>query len=147
MFSSIGLEMDFARRKTNTDEENIFKISFHESHDPPNLREPFVVKAGYINTIYVTPEIQKTNEAMKALSIERRKCRFKDETDGLKLFKQYTKNGCLLECHILAAAKECGCIPWKYPQVNVDSGYTRMCNYKENECFEVAMSNSYWKVN
>ncbi len=55
------------------------------------------------------------DDSVRDLDLADRNCRFPDETDGLTLFKRYSKNNCLLECWVLAASDRCNCTPWDYP--------------------------------
>ena len=36
---------------------------------------------------------------------------------GLKIFKKYSREACILECSIKEATKRCGCSPWNYPHI------------------------------
>jgi hypothetical protein len=65
--------------------------------------------------IAVTPLVTQSDDSIRDLDVSNRECRFPDETDGLALFKRYTKNNCLLECWVLKAYGQCNCTPWDYP--------------------------------
>ena len=72
------------------------------------------------------------------LSEERRKCRFRKDTHGLKLFTQYSQAACQFECQIEIATNKCGCVPWDYPQLAKDH-LISVCDGWGRYCFEDAL--------
>ena len=75
------------------------------------------------------------------LSEVRRNCRFRTENQGLKLFKQYSQNSCMFECHLAMATQNCGCVPWDYPHFE-RSGLSDICDGWGRYCFESVMKDT-----
>eukprot|EP00095_Tigriopus_kingsejongensis_P009175 maker-scaffold145_size311916-snap-gene-1.10 protein:Tk09175 transcript:maker-scaffold145_size311916-snap-gene-1.10-mRNA-1 annotation:"GE16304" len=118
----------------------VFKVAIHDPNTPADLRSGGIeIEPGYLSTFLITPSETATSEAVKELEPTRRECRFKSEIEGLKIFKQYTQTGCILECKLTAGAAKCGCIPWNYPHLESTD---RVCDFHGSTCFERIMANS-----
>ena len=88
---------------------------------------------GYETTVLITPRVLETTENAKTtLKSTDRKCRTRLENLGLKLFNAYTRESCLLECHLTEAADRCDCTPWNYPHVPG----SQLCDALGIHCFE-----------
>ena len=111
-----------------------FLLTLHDPSSPPNLRaEGIEVAPGYETTILITPRLQETStDAKTTLNPKERKCKTKQESHGLKLFKTYTQEACLLECHLTEASVRCGCTPWNYPHIPG----SLLCDALGIHCFE-----------
>ena len=48
----------------------------------------------------------------------------------------YSHSGCLFECLWGQAKDSCGCIPWKYPQLEDE---TQICDFVGNLCFKTIL--------
>ena len=55
-------------------------------------------------------------EAVRDLNVNRRKCRFYDESN-LKISSSYSVNLCYSQCRVDFAVKKCGCAPFFYEGV------------------------------
>ena len=97
-----------------------FIISTHSPFNIPNVLEGFGIKieAGTSTMITVTPTVYEANENLKSIPIEKRNCRFEFE-NSLKLFQNYSMDGCIFECLIESAFEGTNCIPWDYPHMNI----------------------------
>ena len=84
-------------------------------------------------SIVVTPRVLDSTEEVRSLLKRERNCKFSDETDDSALFNINSHSGCLFECLWRQAKDECGCIPWKYPQLENES---MICDYNGNDCFK-----------
>ena len=94
------------------------------------------IKFGYHTTLKVDAmEIISSNDLHK-VATEKRNCRFSDETNGLDIFKVYSKSACEFECKIKRAFEVCQCYPWYVPAM---PKWTRhdICNIEGNYCFEL----------
>ena len=111
-----------------------FLLTVHDPSSPASLRsEGIEVAPGYETTVLITPRILETTyNAKTALNSVDRKCKTKQENHGLKLFKIYTTESCLLECHLTEAADQCDCTPWNYPHVPG----SQLCDALGIHCFE-----------
>ena len=111
-----------------------FLLTVHDPSSPANLRaEGIEVTPGYETTILITPRLLETSKDAKTmLNPKERKCKTKQETQGLKLFKTYTQEACLLECHLTEASDRCGCTPWTYPHIPG----SLLCDALGIHCFE-----------
>ncbi len=95
-----------------------FKVSIHDPLTIADLRSTGVeVEPGYLSTFLITPSQIVTSPTVMGLEESRRGCRFKDETQDLVIFKEYTQVSCTFECQIKQAFEKCGCIPWDYPHL------------------------------
>ena len=74
-----------------------------------------------------------SKDVKRLISVDRRKCRFPDENDGiLKIYSNYSKSACLMECGISKGLKMCGCIPWDFPHFSLDDP---TCDSYGQDCF------------
>ena len=70
------------------------KDSFHEV----NLN-PTTINKGYKTLIKVKPTSVISDENIKSLDIDQRRCRFEEEVpEDMVLFKKYTPSACRFEC-------------------------------------------------
>ena len=90
----------------------------------------------------------KSDPAVKAMSLSRRKCLSHDENFNLlspdlareykpKYFTHYTMQGCIMECRANYALEKCGCLPYYYPEFKDGSNKTKngtMCNLEQLPC-------------
>ena len=96
----------------------------------------FKIKAGYKSIIEVEPMEIVASEDLKAVPLAKRKCKFDDEIDGIKLFKTYSQSGCEFEMNIRKGLEKCKCVPWFIP-TTLGQNYI-MCDNYGNRCFELA---------
>lgn len=88
------------------------EFSVHQISTIPNLSfelQKAAVKFGYVMIADVTPEVIITDESLRRLSSNDRKCYFEDEK-SLKYFNKYTEQHCLAECVVDVHFNRCGCI-------------------------------------
>ena len=93
---------------------------------------------GYHTTIYVIPKILESSSDFNSLDLMQRRCKLPHETKGLRLFQQYTRKGCEIECAAKKATQFCKCLPWHYPN-NFTS--LPMCDMFGGFCFNEIISN------
>ena len=96
------------------------------------------LRPGFHTTIYVTPEILQASADFSGLDLKQRRCKLPHETDGLQLFKQYTRQGCEIECAAKKATSFCKCLPWNFP--NNFTSYP-LCDMFGGFCFNQIISN------
>lgn len=83
-----------------------------------------------------------STSAVKSMAFGRRKCVLRNETDKnalpddarLKVFKQYSREACLMECRARIIMKECGCLPYYYPDFRKVWRKDTACNIKGLGC-------------
>ena len=79
----------------------------------------FKVSAGTETSVIVSTNVLYSTDAVKAIDISKRKCRFRDEplqnANGSRLMDVYSQTGCVFQCHLEIAIRFCGCVPWYYP--------------------------------
>ena len=77
------------------------------------------MSAGTETYVIVSMNNLYSTEAVEAIDINKRKCRFRDEllqnANGSRLMNVYSQTGCVFECHLEIATRLCGCVPWNYP--------------------------------
>ena len=91
-------------------------IGTNQTYPRLNL-EGFEIMAGHRNIITLTATKLDADESLEDLDETERKCRFPDETDVMKIHKQYTYDNCIFECGLFFAQNNSvnGCIPWYFP--------------------------------
>ena len=116
-----------------------FIISTHSPFNIPNVLEGFGIKIepGTSTMITVTPTLYEANENLKSIPIEKRNCKLKFE-NTLKLFKNYSKDGCIFECLIESAFETMNCIPWDYPKIDISQ---QTCSGGERRNFTKLLKN------
>ena len=93
------------------------------------------VKPGY-ETIWKVHAMEIVpSDDLHDVPIEKRKCRFQDENDGLEIFKQYSQTACEFECRIKKAEDVCGCYPWYIPPYPKSTRHI-ICDVYGNFCFK-----------
>ena len=48
------------------------------------------------------------------MSVEKRNCKFRDDPHDLKLFQEYSREACKLECLAHKILQACQCLPWDF---------------------------------
>ena len=99
------------------------------------------LRPGFHTTVQVIPKILETSLDFDSLDLETRKCKLSHETKGFRLFKEYSRKGCEIECAARKASMYCQCLPWNYP-----NNFTvfQMCDMFGGFCFNEIMSNEYY---
>ena len=60
---------------------------------------PTILRRGFKTLLKVQPSVIVSNEDIRSLAVEDRKCRFEDEVpENMKLFKKYSPSACRFEC-------------------------------------------------
>ena len=57
------------------------------------------------------------------------------------VFREYSREACVLECQIEQAFQRCRCYPWDYPFKHEDDNFL-ICDIYGNICFENVMTNN-----
>ena len=111
-----------------------FRITLHDPDQPADLRSEAVdIRPGYSSTFLVLPRQVVTSESVGGLDLEKRRCKFHWEVEGLRIFSIYSRSACTFECSLALAEEKCRCVPWNYPQLN---GTSDICDYMGAYCFE-----------
>ena len=124
-----------------------FHLAIHQPNETGDIRgwsnKIINVPSGQITTIRINLSEQKSKESIRHLPIEKRGCRFSDESEILSSFKLYSKINCLLDCKMKIAESFCGCRPWDYPNPTDESKSTGppICDYYGNSCFNSILAN------
>ena len=79
------------------------------------------------NSLYpcysVSATVTEATDAVKSMSTSRRKCLLRNEVDSdlytMKMFNEYKKSSCLLECQATELLKKYGCLPYYMPTLPV----------------------------
>jgi hypothetical protein len=83
----------------------------------------FTLPIGHTNIISLTGSRTDADDSMRDLTIEKRNCRFADESEGLKVHQNYSFTSCMFECSLSFAQNELlktnqtmeACVPWFFP--------------------------------
>lgn len=80
--------------------------------------ERFVLKI--ISSIIINPLPNLSTDAVKSMTPSRRKCLLRNEDLSgtnvtIKAFSNYSRPSCLLECRAVHLLRECGCLPYYFP--------------------------------
>ena len=86
--------------------------------------------------IGVSAILVETDENTRNFDPKTRDCRFKDETQDLLIFEEYSIDKCYLECRLKIVEEKCDCIPWNFPSFPNST----ICSPLKNLCFEEFMS-------
>ena len=82
---------------------------------------------------------------LRDIDLERRGCKLSDETEGMHVFRSYSKDACDLENKLHFAVDTCGyCVPWNIPMMSLlipDNVDTRFCDAFEHRCMSDAIAN------
>eukprot|EP00095_Tigriopus_kingsejongensis_P002325 maker-scaffold347_size200506-snap-gene-1.26 protein:Tk02325 transcript:maker-scaffold347_size200506-snap-gene-1.26-mRNA-1 annotation:"pickpocket" len=79
----------------------------------PRLSE-FKTTPGMHTFVSITPQETVTHTNVASFPQADRGCRFPEETDGLYIYKSYSKGACQYECIIYKGTEKFGCVPWNY---------------------------------
>ena len=110
--------------------------------DPVNIRTKSVeIPLGQATRLYFTPTAVRTDQTGRDLPEERRKCRLETENKNLDIFRQYSREACVLECQIQQAYQACGCFPWDFPH-RIQSEDFIFCDLMSNICFDSILKNA-----
>ena len=77
----------------------------------------------------VFPKSHKTDESLRGIDPDQRKCYFEGER-SLKFFKSYTKAHCEWECKANTTLKSCGCVKYSMPR----DKRTKVCSLSQLDC-------------
>ena len=84
-------------------------------------------------TMVIRPSLINTEDDLESYDKEVRQCYFEGERK-LKLFKNYTRSNCELECLAEFTRRKCQCIHYSMPRLKGD----RICDLAQTKCFEEA---------
>ena len=131
----------FEYQLLQSEKMNNFKVLLHDHNEIPMLldQENKVIKLDKEKELASVPsfftkvkvQVQDADENIRTVEVKKRKCRFEDETDGLKLFSTYSKDNCLYECRYQLAKEKCQCVPWNVPHRTTDE----LCDPVGSSCF------------
>ena len=111
-----------------------FFLGISNANDFFNLKTSSkIVPAGYKITYNVQAMEISPTENLKDIPIESRNCRLPQESDGLEIFKRYSKSACEFEFRLKKAKEACECTPWYIPSPSKER-YT-ICDVYGNYCF------------
>ena len=100
----------------------------HES--PPITIRP--VHPPFNFSILISPNVLNSTSDVQHLPMSDRNCKFHNEATHSEIFSKYSHNGCMFECLISQAEKECSCIPWNLPSTKKES---YICDPSGSSCF------------
>ena len=95
------------------------------------------IPLGQSSTVYVTPTVTETDRSGQSLSEAQRGCRLRQENGNLEIFREYSREACMMECQLQQAVRRCGCQPWDYPFYHQDD--LSVCDMFGNICFDKVM--------
>ena len=83
---------------------------------PLTSRQSLLIRPGRETFVTISAEEITTDEDTRSISPERRNCFFPDEHE-LTLFKNYSQDNCIFECHSDYARSKINdaCVPWFFP--------------------------------
>ena len=103
-----------------------YTIAINNFYDFFSTSTGIEVEVGTKTHIRVTPIQHVATEGFKTLSLEKRKCRYLDEDEDIKMFNYYTYKSCMFECKLRNVIQTMGCTAWYLPQSEEWSG-TPLC--------------------
>ena len=99
----------------------------------------FTLTAGNEYYIRVAPTGQISTDGFRNLDIQQRNCLLDQEISKKSIFKKYSINNCIYECHVELSKDQCQCIPWDF--IDTDSNIQDECDVFGRKCFFNAMEN------
>ena len=91
------------------------------------------LRPGYEYVIELDPKGQKSTEDFKALSLDVRNCRLKEEVFEGATHPIYTKANCEFDCHVHEAHEICKCVPWDF--IHNEHEDVKECDIFGRTCF------------
>ena len=95
------------------------------------------LKPGYHLSVRVTPKVIDASEDFVEFDVRTRNCKLPFETEELKFFQNYTKDGCELECALNRSLSVCKCLPWYLPNNFKEAS---MCDMFGAKCVDTILS-------
>ena len=110
-----------------------------------NLNE-FEVKPGHYNRVALSAIKITADDNIRKIMPKMRNCFFQDETETIKIHRNYSQANCILECSLRFAQKSVQntnnvsiCSPWFFPALDANH---RMCDpWEKSEILEILQSN------
>ena len=69
-----------------------FRLGIHPNFDMPEIRDTSIkIDAGFKTTIKVNAIQLESDKSIEDLDIDRRKCKFRSESEGMAIFKTYSR--------------------------------------------------------
>ena len=113
-------------------------------HTPYNFPEVDAVGMAMDKNIQATVGIRGHHsfitDAANALGLYQKKCLSRSDNVTklsevkLEVFANYTRKGCILECHANRFYEKCGCLPYHYPDFSAVWNKTTNCNHNGLQC-------------
>lgn len=111
---------------------------------PVTVPRSFFASPGYHTLVSISASKISTNDDLRALKPEKRKCFFSDEISTVKQFKTYSQDNCMLSCAVslietILTEQGKNCLPLKLSVLNSDD--TPLCDPFESENYFELMKN------
>ena len=109
-------------RPTETSFYKGWKVHVHDPSEFPEVKKKgILVGVGQEVSVSVTAEVTVADEKVRGMSPERRNCLLKPEVEtdlyAMKMFNEYKKSSCLLECQAEELIKRYQCLPYYLPSL------------------------------
>jgi len=101
-----------------------WKVHIHDPGEFPEVsKKGIFVGVGKEVSIKVEATVTEAADGVKSMMTSRRKCLLRDEIDTdlytMKMFNEYKKSSCLLECQATELLNKYGCLPYYMPMLPV----------------------------
>ena len=91
-------------------------------------QEGFDIRPGQSNSVILSGSRIDADQNLRSLNVRDRNCRFSDESEDLKFYKEYSYTNCIFECSLIFAKNKLkleknltdACIPWYFPSPGVN---------------------------
>ena len=109
-------------RPTETSFYKGWKVHVHDPAEFPEVKKKgILVGVGQEVSISVTAEVTEADDQVRGMAPRRRKCLLRPEIDTdlyeMKMFNEYKKSSCLLECQAEELIKRYQCLPYYMPSL------------------------------
>ena len=119
-----------------------FRVLIHDPYTFPEVGgKGIALGVGQEAFIPVSAKTVQSSDNVKAMTFEKRQCIYFDEDLAAipesyrpELFKQYTMTECLYESRAKQIMKECGCLPYYYPDYKIVWKQETSCNVTGIQC-------------
>lgn len=109
----------------------------HDSEDFTDMVTDYkYIFPGYVASYTITPTVIESDESVRSMPINKRKCFFSDE-NPIEFSTKYSAENCLTECRMKTTIRLCQCIPFYYPHAEMPTyKHYRQCDFNDIECLD-----------
>ena len=94
-------------------EKSFFWVKVTSAQNVFSGERQIEVVPGLKSTLKTTFYVMETSPDYLTISKDKRSCLLvDDEADGETIFRKYSQENCIFECHFTSVVESLGCVPW-----------------------------------